>query len=76
MSGQAPWPGALEGTVQKEWSGSFLISPGSQVSLPCLPACLPAGAQQPLGAGWEGRAQPEQLAAQGGGAHLARPVPP
>lgn len=36
-------PGSLGlgGTVQKEWSGRFLISPGSLASLPCLPACLP-----------------------------------
>lgn len=45
VSSQAPWPGGLGGNCSR-WSGlsgSFLISPGSLVSLPCQPA----SAQQP-----------------------------
>lgn len=65
-------PPQLKELGQMEQGGGFLISPGSPASLPS--ACC--GLASPRrGVGGQGPA-PEQLAAQGGGAHLAGPIAP
>lgn len=72
MSSQAPWPGALGGTVPDGVEWQFPHQRWLS-SIPSLSACL--GPATP-GKRREDRAQPEQLVDQGGGTHLAGPAPP